>query len=70
MSLQGKLSHWPHFDSSQIDAATRVLASGQVNVWTGSETNAFEQDLRLGVAAVRPLRWLTGLWHSLPHTWL
>ena len=23
---------------------TRVLASGQVNVWTGSETNAFEQD--------------------------
>ena len=44
MSLQGKLSHWPHFDSSQIDAATRVLASGQVNVWTGSETNAFEQD--------------------------
>jgi len=44
MSSQHFLSPWPHFDTEQIDAASRVLASGQVNTWTGEETTAFEQD--------------------------
>jgi dTDP-4-amino-4,6-dideoxygalactose transaminase len=35
---------WPHFDAEQIDAASRVLASGNVNTWTGLETTAFEQE--------------------------
>ena len=38
------LNSWPHFDSDQIDVATRVLNSGQVNAWTGTETKAFEQE--------------------------
>ena len=38
------LTPWPQFDADQIDAATRVLASGQVNTWTGQETKAFEQE--------------------------
>jgi len=38
------LAPWPHFDTEQIDAATYVLASGQVNTWTGGETKAFEQE--------------------------
>jgi len=38
------LATWPHFDAEQIEAATRVLASGQVNTWTGQETWAFEQE--------------------------
>ena len=38
------LNSWPHFDSDQIDAATRVLASGKVSSWTGQETKAFEQE--------------------------
>ena len=35
---------WPHFDYEQIDAASRVLASGKVNTWTGQDTKAFEQE--------------------------
>jgi dTDP-4-amino-4,6-dideoxygalactose transaminase len=38
------LAPWPHFDSDQIDSATRVLASGRVNTWTGEETQAFEHE--------------------------
>jgi dTDP-4-amino-4,6-dideoxygalactose transaminase len=38
------LAPWPQFDADQIDAASRVLASGQVNTWTGEETKAFEQE--------------------------
>ena len=38
------LPSWPHFDSDQIDVATRVLASGKVNTWTGGETKAFERE--------------------------
>ena len=38
------LNPWPHFDSDQIDAVKRVLASGKVNTWTGRETNAFQSE--------------------------
>jgi len=38
------LAPWPQFDADQIHAATRVLASGKVNIWTGGETKAFEQE--------------------------
>ena len=38
------LAPWPHFDNEQIDAASRVLASGKVNTWTGQYTKAFEQE--------------------------
>ena len=38
------LAPWPQFDADQIDTATRVLASGKVNVWTGQETKAFEEE--------------------------
>ena len=36
------LSSWPHFDNEQIEAASRVLASGNVNTWTGQDTKTFE----------------------------
>ncbi|EAQ70085.1 pyridoxal-phosphate-dependent aminotransferase/ DegT/DnrJ/EryC1/StrS protein family [Synechococcus sp. RS9909] len=38
------LAPWPHFDAEQINAATRVLASGKVNTWSGLDTTAFEQE--------------------------
>ena len=38
------LSSWPYFDSEQIAAASQILASGEVNAWTGGETKAFEQE--------------------------
>ena len=38
------LAPWPHFDSQQIELASRVLASGRVNSWTGVETNSFESE--------------------------
>ena len=38
------LAPWPQFDPEQIAAASRVLASGKVNTWTGQETKTFEQE--------------------------
>ena len=38
------LAPWPQYDAHHIEAATRVLASGRVNSWTGQETIAFEQE--------------------------
>ena len=38
------LNPWPQFDAEQIAAASRVLSSGKVNVWTGKETSSFEHE--------------------------
>lgn len=35
---------WPHFAPDEIAAVTRVLESGQVNYWTGSEAREFERE--------------------------
>jgi dTDP-4-amino-4,6-dideoxygalactose transaminase len=43
-SASGEMPSWPHFDQDEIDAATRVLASGKVNYWTGSEGREFERE--------------------------
>lgn len=35
---------WPVYEQDEIDAVATVLASGQVNYWTGEIARAFEQD--------------------------
>jgi dTDP-4-amino-4,6-dideoxygalactose transaminase len=35
---------WPVFEADEIDAVSRVLASGRVNYWTGGECAAFEEE--------------------------
>ena len=35
---------WPVFETDEIEAVSRVLASGRVNYWTGGECAAFEQE--------------------------
>jgi len=35
---------WPVFGQEEIDAVSRVLASGRVNYWTGTECRAFEEE--------------------------
>ena len=35
---------WPYYAPDEIEAATRVLASGRVNYWTGEKGRLFEQD--------------------------
>jgi dTDP-4-amino-4,6-dideoxygalactose transaminase len=37
-------SPWPYFDRDEIEAATRLLASGKVNYWTGTEGREFERE--------------------------
>lgn len=37
-------SPWPCFGDDEIEAVTRVLRSGWVNQWTGSEVNSFEKE--------------------------
>jgi dTDP-4-amino-4,6-dideoxygalactose transaminase len=39
-----KFAPWPVFEADEIDAVTRVLASGRVNVWTGEECTNFEHE--------------------------
>jgi dTDP-4-amino-4,6-dideoxygalactose transaminase len=36
---------WPHFETDERAAADAVLASGQVNYWTGEEGRCFEREL-------------------------
>jgi dTDP-4-amino-4,6-dideoxygalactose transaminase len=35
---------WPHLDEEMLDAAARVLRSGHLNYWTGTEGRRFEQE--------------------------
>lgn len=35
---------WPYFEPDEIAAATRVLQSGKVNYWTGTEGREFERE--------------------------
>lgn len=40
--LNGPFSPWPAFDAEETAAVSRVLLSGKVNYWTGSEGREFE----------------------------
>ena len=44
MSIKNKLNPWPYFDNDQIEIASKVLASGNVNYWTGQQTKLFEKE--------------------------
>ena len=37
-------SFWPNFEPDEVEAASRVLASGKVNYWTGQEGRNFEKE--------------------------
>jgi dTDP-4-amino-4,6-dideoxygalactose transaminase len=37
-------SSWPYFDQEEIETATRLLVSGKVNYWTGTEGSEFEKE--------------------------
>lgn len=39
-----QLPRWPHFDEDEILAVERVLRSGRVNYWTGTEAREFEKE--------------------------
>ena len=48
---QEPFAPWPVFAPDEIDAATRVLASGRVNYWTGGECAAFEQEFAAAIGS-------------------
>jgi dTDP-4-amino-4,6-dideoxygalactose transaminase len=39
-----RFAPWPYFAADEIEAATRVLQSGNVNYWTGDEGRQFERE--------------------------
>lgn len=44
-SMRDKFTHgWPFFEDDEIAAVERVLRSGKVNQWTGSEVRDFEKN--------------------------
>jgi dTDP-4-amino-4,6-dideoxygalactose transaminase len=42
--LDTPLSPWPAYSAQEIEAVSRVLASGRVNYWTGREGREFERE--------------------------
>ncbi len=44
-----QFASWPVFGADEIDAATRVLASGRVNYWTGNECAEFEREFAAAI---------------------
>jgi dTDP-4-amino-4,6-dideoxygalactose transaminase len=42
--LNQSVAPWPAFTEEEIEAVSRVLASGKVNYWTGDESRAFERE--------------------------
>lgn len=43
-SVSTAVAPWPYFETDEIEAVTRVLESGKVNYWTGSEGRKFEKE--------------------------
>ncbi len=43
-AVKRTLAPWPHFEEDEIEAAVRVLRSGEVNYWTGEEGRLFEKE--------------------------
>ena len=44
MTTQRALPPWPSFEADEIEAVHRVLESGKVNYWTGTECREFEKE--------------------------
>lgn len=42
--LDRTLGAWPVFEADEVEAVTRVLTSGRVNYWTGTEGREFERE--------------------------
>ena len=42
-----KFTQWPFFSQEEIEATSRVLSSGAVNYWTGSECLKFEREFSI-----------------------
>lgn len=42
--LSGQWAHWPYYSPDELQVVERVLKSGLVNQWTGSEVTSFERE--------------------------
>jgi dTDP-4-amino-4,6-dideoxygalactose transaminase len=51
---------WPMFGSDEIEAVSRVLASGKVNYWTGEECAAFEEEFAAAFSRRRAISLANG----------
>ena len=40
--MTSKLPKWPYFDNEEIEIVSKILNSGDVNYWTGSQGKTFE----------------------------
>jgi dTDP-4-amino-4,6-dideoxygalactose transaminase len=51
--LNTSVAPWPSYSEEEQQAVARVLASNQVNYWTGEETRAFEREFAEWVGSAR-----------------
>lgn len=42
--LNTRFSPWPSYSEEEIDAVLKVMRSGRVNYWTGTECREFEKE--------------------------
>lgn len=58
--LNTSVAPWPSYGEQEQQAVTRVLASGQVNYWTGEETRAFEREFAAWAGSSRAVALFNG----------
>lgn len=51
---------WPQYSEDEVAAAARILRSGRVNQWTGSEVRAFEADYAASLGRGRAIALMNG----------
>lgn len=59
-SLKEEWGAWPQYSDEEIAAAARVLRSGRVNQWTGSEVNDFEAEYARGLGRKHAVALMNG----------
>ena len=52
--------HWPHYAADEREAVDRVLASGKVNYWTGTEGREFEREYAAHLGVKRAIGLMNG----------
>ena len=50
-----EFSKWPIYETSEIEEVCRVLGSGNVNYWTGSQTTSFENEFAALIGSTKAI---------------
>lgn len=58
--LRSEWASWPQYSEEEIGAVTRVLRSGRVNQWTGTEIHGFEDEYAASLGRTHAIALMNG----------